>query len=349
MTPSTLSPLPAKSLPPRGEGMKIRIPDSVEPLKDEPVFSPERHLQLEAPSRIWTLKEFGYSDADIAKAISPLAVTAPFRILSDEGVTALRSVLKRMEGETRQNERTARYLRGSVYRSSFIRSLSESREVNDFVSGLAGIGLLPHPMALYQAHINMKPTEAGRDVDRWHTDTVAMDYIILVTQRDEFEGGNFEYLQCTKAKAIRSLIREEETPHIVKVDFPKAGYAVLQQGNMVVHRGSAVTRGDERTTFVQSFIPDDPDFAEVSKLDDCKLVDPPEILFTEWARYKAFLSSKRLGRLMETLPYTTDKNLLCAELRRAIRDVEEAIMEITDPSEGRLVHYDQDALTDGLK
>ena len=214
------------------------------------------------------------------------------------------------------------------------------------MSSIAGVDLIPHPMALYQGHINMKPDEPGRDVDRWHTDTVSMDYVLLVTERGTFEGGDFEYLQTTKARAIRSLIREEEKPHIVRVAFPRAGYAVLQQGNMVVHRGSAVTKGTDRKTLVQSYIPDSADFAEVSKLDDCKPVDPHEILFTEWARYKAFLSSRRLQKLMETLPYTTDRNLLCNELRMAIRDVEEAILEISDPSEGRLVHFGADALTD---
>ena len=113
-----------------------------------------------------------------------------------------------------------------------------------------------------------------------------------------------------------------------------------------MHRASRVTEGDERTTLVQSFIPDAPDFVDVSRLQDCRPVDPHEILFSEWARYKAFLSQRRLQRLVDELPYRDDKAMICSELRRAIRDVEEAVLEISDPKEDRLVHYGQDALTD---
>jgi hypothetical protein len=201
-------------------------------------------------------------------------------------------------------------------------------------------------MTLYQGHINLLPEEQGRDVDQWHTDTVALDYVLLATDPSQFEGGHFEYFQCPKSLAIRSLIREENQHHIVKVDFPAAGYAVLQQGNLVVHRANRVTRGSERTTLVQSYIPDEPGFIDVSRLSDCRPVDPPEMLFTEWARYKAFLSARRLQKLIDELPYTGDKTLICTELRRAIRDVEEAVLEISDPAPSRLLHYGQDALTD---
>jgi len=124
--------------------------------------------------------------------------------------------------------------------------------------------------------------------------------------------------------------------------------AILQQGHLVVHRASAVSKGVERTTLVQSYIPDQESFFDVSKLADCKLVDPHNILFSEWARYKAFLSSRKLSEVILTLPYTEDKNQICNELRLAIRDVEEAIFEISDPSEGKLTHLGQDVLTDLL-
>ncbi len=219
--------------------------------------------------------------------------------------------------------------------------------LNQHISNLAGATALPHPMALYQAHINLKPEQASQDVDKWHTDTVALDFVLMCTEPSKFSGGNFEYFKCTKGQAIRSLIREKEE-EIIKVEFPEAGFAVLQQGNLVVHRASAVTSGDERTTLVQSFIGDTADFKDVSKLSDCKPVDPPEILYSEWARYKAFLSQRKLSQLMKTLPNTENTNEICLELRKAIRDVEEAILEISDPTEARLHFLDQDVLTDLL-
>lgn len=328
--------------------MKLRIPEHITPLSGEPVFDPAKHLRLTAPERVYTLADFGYRPDQIAAAHFPLAVTTPFQILSDEGLKITRDSISRLLDKRRNSDRMANFLRGTVFHSKFIRDLCACPQLNAHIAWLAGAPVLPHPMALYQAHVNFKPETVGREVDRWHTDTVVLDFVLMLTDPASFEGGYFEYFQATKGQAIRALIREEHEPNIIKVEFPQAGYAVLQQGNMVVHRASAVTKGDERTALVQSFIKDEPGFRDISKLDDCKLVDDHAILYSEWARYKAFLARRRLDQLIEDLPYTTDKNLICNELRRAIRDVEEAVLEISDPSEGRLLHLGQDALTDLL-
>ena len=148
----------------------------------------------------------------------------------------------------------------------FIRELCLSTKVNDFVADIAGKKVIPHPMGFYQGHINLCPEEEGRDVDKWHTDTVTLDYVLMVSDPKSFKGGHFEYFQCSKSQAIKSMIREESEPHIVKVEFPEAGMAILQQGNLVVHRASAVSVGEERTSLVQSFIPDDVNFHDISKL-----------------------------------------------------------------------------------
>lgn len=328
--------------------MDFRQPKHIQPLKETTKFDASKHLALQEPERVYSLTDFGYSPEQAQNAHFPIAVTTPFRLLSSEGLQAAREAVKNLVQLRRKSERMANFVRGSIFYSPFLRDLCLNEQLNEFISHLAGQSVLPHPMALYQGHLNLKPEEQGREVDRWHTDTVVLDFVLLLTDPSTFEGGYFEYFQATKSQAIRSLIREEDTPNIIKVAFPEAGWAVLQQGNMVVHRASAVTKGDERTTLVQSFVSDDPNFIDVSKLDDCKPVDPHDILFSEWARYKAFLSKRRLEKLIEEIPYTEDKNQICNELRKAIRDVEEAILEISDPSSGRLLHLGQDALTDLL-
>lgn len=329
------------------ETMNYRTPKDIVPI-DGPVFDPKIHLQLEEPEKSWSLKDFGYSDEFCREAPFEIAVSTPFRILSQKGIEALRESVELLADKSRKSERMAKFIRGTLYQSPFIRDLCLSPTVNEFIGKIAGKKILPHPMSLYQGHINLCPEEKNREVDKWHTDTICLDYVLMVSEVGSFKGGHFEYFQCTKNQAIKAMIREEHEPHIVKVEFPEAGMAVLQQGNLVVHRASAVLEGTDRTTLVQSFIPDCPNFNDISKLIDCKLVDPPEYLYTEWARYKAFLSQRRLNQLIDTLPYTDDKNQICNELRKAIRDVEVAILEISDPSPGRLVSLDGDALTDFL-
>lgn len=329
----------------------LRIPESIKMVNEKIKFNPRKHLALEEPEKIWSLEEFGYNQSHIKNAHFPIAVTSPFRILSEEGVKVLRDSIHQLQDYMNTSDRIASFVRGAIYYSPFIRELCLSDDINKHISKIAGLPALPHPMGLYQGHLNFKPQQPedkDKDVDKWHTDTVVLDYVLLATDPKDFEGGYFEYFQCTKSQAIRALIREEGDPHIIKVEFPAAGYALLQQGNLVVHRASCVTKGDERTTLVQSYIPDSMNYYDISKLDDCKLVDPHEILFTEWARYKAFLTQRKLDQLIKDLPYTQDKNQICMELRKAIRDVEEAILEISDPSEGRLIHFGQDALTDHI-
>lgn len=314
---------------------------------DEVKFDESTHLSLSEPETIWNLSDFGYSESAIANAPFKVAVTTPFRILSPEGVKALNQSIEQLKQMKRSSDRIASFIRGAYFYSSFIRDLMSCQRLNDHISQLAGAKALPHPMALYQAHINLKPEEKMQDVDKWHTDTVVLDFVLMCTDPSTFSGGHFEYFKCTRGQAIRGLIREEDR-EVIKVQFPEAGYAVLQQGNLVVHRASAVTKGKERTTLVQSFIGDNPDFKDISKLSDCRPVDPPEILFSEWARYKAFLSERKLRKLMNELPNTQDKNQICMELRKAIRDVEEAILEISDPTEAQLHFLEGDVLTDLL-
>ena len=328
--------------------MNFRLPKHAQQIPKSIAFDPKVHLQLERPDKIYTLEDFGHSQQQIEEAHLPLAVTTPFRLMSREGIECLRQEIISLSAYKRESDRMANFIRGSLFYSQFIRDFCLNPDVNRHISELAGGGVIPHPMGLYQGHINLKPKEEGREVDRWHTDTVMLDYVLLVTDPEKFQGGHFEYFQCTKGQALRSLIRDEIEPKVIKVEFPEAGYAVLQQGNRVVHRASAVTKGSERTTFVQSFILDSADFRDVSKLDDCKSVDPHNILFTEWARYKAFLSKRRLEKLIDEIDYTDDTSKICLELRRAIRDVEEAMLEISDPSAGRLTHFGSDALTDLL-
>ena len=314
-------------------------------LKSDRAFDPEKDLQLEQPERVWELKDFGYTQQQQDKAPFTIAVTTPFRLLSDKGVETLREIIAELAAFRRQSERMANYIRGSLYYSEFLRGFCALEEVNDFISKLSGRTVRPHPMTLYQGHINLKPEDPSKEVDRWHTDTVLLDYVLMVTDPKSFKGGHFEYFQSTKAEAIRSLIKEDGLPNVVKVEFPKAGYALLQQGNKVVHRANRVEAGNERTTLVQSFVPRDANYIDVSKLNDCKKVDPPEYLFTEWARYKSLLAAEKLQQLTASLPYTTDKGEISHQLRAAIRDVEEAIFELNDPSEGALVHFSDDPLT----
>lgn len=328
--------------------LHIRQPPGYVWLEDEPVYNPSIHLQLEKPDQVWQLTDFGYSPEQVHFFHFPIAITSPFRMLSAEGLQAMRHTVFQLASHAASSSRIANFVRGGVYRSRFLRDFCQCTEISAFIGELAGAPILPHTMPLYQGHINLMPKEPGREVDRWHTDTVALDYVLLLTDPKTFEGGDFEYIPMTKEAAISSLSSPKKyESKTIKVAYPEAGFAVLQQGNMVVHRANRVSKGDERTALVQSYVPEDLDRYDVSKLSDCRPIDPPDVLYTEWARHKAHLAHRKLARLIDELEFTEDREDICRQLREAIFDVQRAIIEISDESPVQLAHYGRDGLTDG--
>lgn len=62
------------------------IIDDARMIKKE-TFDPERHLQLEPPSRIYTMKEIGLE----GQGISPVAASEPFPLFTPEAIKQIRA------------------------------------------------------------------------------------------------------------------------------------------------------------------------------------------------------------------------------------------------------------------
>jgi len=108
------------------------LPDGFELINDKVLFDPKKHLQLEKPNEIYSLKDLGYSEKIINDSPVDFAATSVFRILSDEGSQILLDVTKKLEKFTTSSQRIARNVRGGVYRSKFLRDLCLSDEIRLF-------------------------------------------------------------------------------------------------------------------------------------------------------------------------------------------------------------------------
>src|SRR6516165_3919100 len=75
-----------------------------------------RYLQLERPAEVHTFAQFGHVDEDVL--LSPVAVTEPFRVLSDEGVAVALEISRSLEKIAVGDARSKR-IRGCTYRSRF--------------------------------------------------------------------------------------------------------------------------------------------------------------------------------------------------------------------------------------
>jgi hypothetical protein len=312
-------------------------PHTYEPIAQEPAFEPARHLALEPPRDVWSLSDFGYAGEEIRRCASKVAVAGPFRLLSDEGAAVARAVALMLRESCRTSDRTAKYVAGGVYRSRFLRDLCNCPQVSDFLSDIAGCALLPHNMPSQQLYINFAPDELTSAVDTWHVDSIGFDYVLLLSDPRTFEGGRFQFFRGTKSEAAGllgtnvdkltdAIAKDLPADRVVSPAFPAAGYAIFQQGNMVMHRATGLTRRAERITMVPGLVARDMRCPDPTN--DAVIGWGEPGLVAEFARHKAWLSLTKLGELVERVRLDAEPAKIRDELQRSIADVLHAISAI---------------------
>jgi len=326
-------------------GIAIPFPDTQPPgydwLANETVFDPAVHLQLEAPDHIIMLSDLGYDEAEIATKATPVAASTPFRVLSDEGTAVLLQTARELRQHVRPaGDRIENVLRGGCYRSRWLRDLCTSQEVSDHLEKIYGIAIAPHPMPLHLGHMNFEPTSIDTAIDKWHHDTLPLDFVLMVTNPADVDGGRFEYFTGTKHEAAELAAAGKTPPpeRTVAPDFPGAGYAIALHGNMVVHRAGPLLNLNERISMVNGYVALDTSLVDQSRFVDLIAVDDHDVIFTEWARMAAWRAQSRLAALVTDLPFTNDKDLVIYELERAMEDAQRAVDEIRSGNQ-TVEHY----------
>jgi len=288
-----------------------KLPAGFEWFEDEPVFDPARHLALEKPQTVTHLQEFGYSDEEISRKATSVAVSSPFR-------------------------------RGGCYRSKFLRDLCVDPSLTGLMCEIYQADVAPHTMPLHLGHMNFSPDDLSKAVDKWHHDTLPLDTVMMVSDPATLDGGKFEYFVGTKDE-MEVLAKEGKTPpadRIVAPHFAGPGYAVALHGNMVVHRGGKLNKPGERISMVNGYVSTNTSLDDQHRHVDLKLVDPPEALYAEWARHAAWRSQSRLTTLLNDLEFTADHEIVAARLEDAIADVQQAIAEMKQ-DDIKMHHYER--------
>lgn len=307
----------------------------------EPAFDPERHLQLEAPDEVVMLAELGYERAEIATKATAVAASSPFRMLSDEGTAVMLDVARRLRAFSRPaGNRIERMTRSGCYRSRWLRDLCTSPEVSDHLQRIYGTAIAPHPMPVHLGHINYEPSRLEAAIDKWHHDTIPLDYVLMVTDPATVPGGRFEYFLGTKHEAAE-LAAQDRTPppeRVAAPDFGGPGYAIALHGDMVVHRAAPLDALVERISMVNGYVALDTAVDDQSRTADLIIVDDHEALWTEWAKMAAWRSHGRLRDLIESLEFTSDRDAVVAQLEAAVADVRKAIDEMQS-GERMTEHY----------
>ncbi len=316
-------------------------PEGYEYRSESVQFDPKVHLQLEPPESVLSLSDLGYAPKDIEQCPTDFAVSSAVRILSDEGVAVMLEIARDLKKYAVNCERIENMVRGGAYQSKFLRDFCLSIEVAEFLSDIFGTPVAPHTMPLHLGHLNFAPDDLSRSVDLWHHDTLALDYVLLLSDPNKLRGGEFQYFMGTRDEARQYADSDRPIPEsrAVTPKFPGAGYAVVLHGNMVVHRATRLTERAERITLVNGYVPLTAGVEDACRFPDLTLVDPHHVLFAEWARHKAWLSMGRLASLLDDMPFTDDRQEIASYLKHAISDVESAIEDLSDIDNASMIHY----------
>lgn len=317
------------------------LPAGFTPLASEPVFDPSKHLALEPPSDIYSLADLGYGADDIAQCPTEFGATSVFRVLSSEGAACLLDVCQQLEAFTTSNPRIARNTRGGVYRSAFLRDLCLSPDVSEFMSRLAGISLSPHTIPHQLGHLNYAPNEVGADVDKWHVDTLRYDYVMFVTDPTKVEGGAFQYFKGTKHEMAELKAAGKAVPadRVIAPAMPGPGYAIMQQGNMVVHQAKGLTAPGERITMVNGYVADPAVATDYTRYDQLLFADPPEIVTAEFARHVAVQAGAKLAAFSQGADFVDNPEHYAAQMDAIVQSLQSAVDEMRDSSERKMEHF----------
>lgn len=300
----------------------------------------KRYLDLVPPSGVHLLAELGYEDD--SEALSPVAISEPFRLLSDEGVEVALAIARELEQIAPTDKRSKR-LRGCTYRSEFFTGMYSDPDVLALLRELSQADVRPHPIGHHQVQLNFAPEELTKDVDVWHYDVVSYDYVMLLTDPSEMKGGNTEYFDGTVEEGMGIVSSGEPIPdeRIRAVRYPAAGWAFLQQGHRVLHRAARLEEAYPRISLVASYYCSDPQLREPTILSPLRRADGRAVALHEWAGYAAYRTIERLERFLENQPdFSRSLEEVKEELEGCLVEAEQAIAEFDSDDEGFIVGID---------
>lgn len=306
-------------------------PEGYEWLPDEEHFDPDVHLAISEPDEVLSLGDLGYDQLTIDRCVTDVAVSSPFRLLSARGAEVMLETARRLRAHARPaSVRIENTVRGGCYRSRFLRDLCMAPAVTEAMSSIYGTNVAPHAMPVHLGHLNYEPTDLSAAVDKWHHDTIPLNYVMMVSDPTTIAGGAFEWFRGTRDEAAEAAARGERPPadRVVRCDFPGPGWVVAIHGSMVVHRGAPLERPGERITMVNAYESLDLSYDLASRTRDLIAVDDPEVLYTEWVRHVAWRARHRLEALERDTAFGLQPADAVTALRHAIDDITTAIADI---------------------
>lgn len=265
---------------------------------DRVAFDPAKHIKFTPPSKVWTMEELDYAEG---QGISPVGVSEPFPLFSEEAVQQMRAEIldeKVWDKYKFSSNLSQCQLRGYAPECApFIYDAWKSPEVLEIISKIAGIDLVP-VMDWEIAHINIavkseeekaKELEmvhrnadegvadcALEDDDKpvvdWHTDSYPFVCVTMLSD-------------CTTMVGGETMLRKGNGG-TVKVRGPQMGSAVILQGRYIEHQALRALGAAERITSVTSFRPKSAAVKDDTVLHTVRGISDLKELYHQYAEYR---------------------------------------------------------------
>jgi hypothetical protein len=147
------------------------------------------------------------------KADVGLAYAAPTKIMSEEGLSVLRSIIHGNKHKATRHPRGLS-LAALAYESQFVHDMIYNEKFLEFVSAMANEPLCPHTLGMHVAHVNFGKIDPNYEADKWHFDSVGYVLVIVLSDVEGMDGGNLEVLKMDlgSREAVEALRQEGGPP-----------------------------------------------------------------------------------------------------------------------------------------
>lgn len=259
------------------------------------LFNPNKHLQYEEPTRVYTMEDIGFPPS---KGVSPVAVSEPFRLFSEDAVDIMRSEILDPEVQAKfsyTSDIAPKQLRGYAPKyAKFIFEAWKHPETLAIMSKIAGVELVP-VMDYEIGHINLSipgdKTDYGNDEDGaivgWHRDSYPFVCVLMMSDTTDMIGGE---------TALRT-----GTGEIKKVRGPSKGCGVILQGRYIDHQALRAFGGRERITMVTSFRPRSPNVRDDTVLNTVRPISDLSELYGQTVEYQLENTEARVRQMLKNV------------------------------------------------
>ncbi|KAK3334217.1 hypothetical protein B0T19DRAFT_352560 [Cercophora scortea] len=278
------------------------------PTKD--AFDPAKHLNFTPPSKTYSMTDLGLPEGT---GISPLAVSEPFPLFTQEAVMRMREEVlsKDVMSNCQYSSHLAQaQLRGYANKyAPFVYDAWKNPETQRIVSQVAGIDLtLQFDLEIGHINLSFKTEEQkraeleayrlGRTAERntpgddaaivdWHTDSYPFVCVTMLSDCTNMIGGE---------TALRT-----GSGDILKVRSPQMGHALVLQGRYIPHSALRALNSSERITMVTSFRPRNPRMRDDTVLTTVRPISNLSELYYQFCKYRLEILEERIRAQLREL------------------------------------------------